>query len=140
MPDIRGTNRHIFLLKMGLLEQLSRKKDDSKQLIEFAFPYAKDEKGNLIFDDEEGVLTVSDYSQEQIHNYYRLEILYAILIENFVIDEKKKKIARDLKKKFYLIPISKDRRGRIEIFETLKAKYQRQLEIEQQQKTREGVI
>jgi len=113
---------------MGLIEQISRKQDDVKQLLEYAFPYATEKDGKIVLKEEDGVITVSDYTTEQAHNYYRLEILHAFLIERFVKDEHKKTIARNLKKKFYLIPISKDRKGRTEIFDTVKAKFQRELE------------
>lgn len=118
---------------MGLVEQLKRKPSEVRDLLNFAFPYNQSQKEQDRLNVELGVIGISDYDRSGMSDFYKMEIWDAFIIEEFIKRKSRKKAWKNLKTKFYLIPISKDRKGRTEIFDTLKAKFQAELQEEQQQ-------
>jgi hypothetical protein len=102
---------------MGLLDMIKRKTDIVMTgLINAVRPLRNSPE------EEFSLIQISQYSPELTPEFYKLETFFSFVVEPFIKDPAKLHILMDLKKKYYLIPISEKGRGRDDFFKALGAK------------------
>lgn len=73
----------------------------------------------LFSNNENYIIQTSDFSDQDIRMSTALEIIDLLVMERFCFDAKHKLAFRELKKRIYMMKVSKGRMGRTEIFDSL---------------------
>jgi len=90
----------------------------------------------LFSKDSYNILQTSDFTKREIYGWVaELEILFTFLVNDFIFDEQKRNHLIDLKNRLYLMTSSTDRKGRIELYDSLKVELNH-INLEELQKQR----
>lgn len=98
---------------MGIFEDLEDISEDTTKPIERIMD-------NLFKDEEAQIQRTTDLSPSDIIWASQFEIVDKILVEGFIYDRRQKEICKEIKNSLYRIRVSKDRKGRQEMFDALK--------------------
>jgi len=101
-------------LKEGLFEGIEAISDVKNQAIEKIID-------NLFKDEETTIQRTTDLTDKDLIWATKLEIIHKFLVDQFIHDFRLKKRCYELKNSIYRIRVSKDRLGRTENFDALKA-------------------